>query len=231
MQRAMTAQEARRESQAARRERATRIAAILAKLYPQAKISLDFATPWQCLIATILSAQCTERVNKVTPSLFREIPDVAAMATSDQKRIERLIVTTGFFRSKARALKRTAHAILDRFEGRVPDKMDDLVTLPGVGRKTANVILGHVYGKPGMVVDTHVRRVSNRMGLTRHTDPNKIELDLQKLVPAEEWTSFSMRMILHGRRICIARRPRCDDCAVRRDCPRMGVKNAAAASI
>lgn len=222
----MSAQQARRESQVARGARAGRIASALATLYPEARISLDFTTPWQCLVATILSAQCTdERVNRVTPALFREIPDVASMAEADQQRIERLIVATGFFRNKTKSLKSAAQAIMNRFEGRVPDTMEDLVTLPGVGRKTANVILGHVYDKPGMVVDTHVRRLSNRMALSRHADPNKIELDLQKLLLAEQWTAFSMRMILHGRKICAARRPRCEECAVRPDCPRVGVKN------
>lgn len=215
----------RTESASQRAARASRIAATLAKLYPEARISLDFQTPWQCLVATILSAQCTdERVNRVTPRLFKEIPDIAAMAEAPVERIERLIVTTGFFRSKARALKGAASAIMERFAGKLPDRMEDLVTIPGVGRKTANVVLGHVFGKPGMVVDTHVRRLAFRMGFSRNTDPDKIEADLQELLPPRNWTAFSMRLILHGRRVCTARHPRCEECAVMSDCPRIGVK-------
>jgi endonuclease III len=149
------------------------------------------------------------------------------MAAAPQPRIERLILTTGFFRNKARSLKGAAQAILERFGGRVPDRMDDLVAIPGVGRKTANVLLGHVFGKPGMVVDTHVRRLARRMGLSRHGEPEKIERDLQKLIPPDEWTAFSMRLILHGRQVCNARRPRCAECAISEDCPRIGVRSAA----
>ncbi len=207
--------------------RAGRIAAQLAQLYPQARISLDFKTPWQCIVATILSAQCTDqRVNQVTPALFREVPDIAAMAAIPIERLQRMIVTTGFFRAKARSLKGAARTILDRFGGEIPSRMEDLVTIPGIGRKTANVILGHVFGRPGMVVDTHVRRLSRRMGLTRNTDPGKIEIDLQKLITPEQWTAFSMRLILHGRMVCVARRPRCEDCAIAGDCPRIGVTPA-----
>jgi endonuclease-3 len=213
-----------REAAGATVARAGRIAATLAQLYPAARISLDFGTPWQCLAATILSAQCTdERVNRVTPELFRQLPDVAAMATAPIEQIQKLIVTTGFFRQKARSLQSAARAIVERFGGNVPDCMEDLVTLPGVGRKTANVILGHVYGQPGMVVDTHVRRLSRRLGLTRNVDPDKIEIDLQRLLPPSEWTGFSMRLILHGRKICFARGPRCPDCTLLADCQQIGV--------
>lgn len=213
-----------RESRNALIERAARIAVTLARLYPQARISLDFRTPWQCLAATILSAQCTdERVNRVTPRLFGELPDVAAMAEAPAARVEELIVKTGFFRQKTRALQATARAILDRFGGQIPSPMEDLVTLPGVGRKTANVLRGHVFGEPGMVVDTHVRRLARRLGLSRHGDPDKIERDLCELVPPAEWTAFSMRLILHGRAICSARAPRCAACEVAPDCPRIGV--------
>jgi endonuclease III len=212
------------ESLADRIARAERIAAGLTQLYPQARISLDFKTPWQCLVATILSAQCTDqRVNQVTPALFREVPDVPAMAAIPIERLQSMIVATGFFRAKAKSLKGAARTILDRFGGEIPNRMEDLVTIPGVGRKTANVILGHVFGRPGMVVDTHVRRLSRRMGLTRNTDPGKIEIDLQKLIAPEGWTPFSMRLILHGRNVCGARRPRCEDCAIAADCPRIGV--------
>ena len=161
-------------------ERTARIAAALARLYPEARISLDFTNPWQCLVATILSAQCTDkRVNQVTPRLFAEVPDVRAMDAAPAARIERLILDTGFFRQKTRSLKGAARAILERFGGEVPSRMEDLVTLPGVGRKTANVLLGHVFGEAGLVVDTHVRRLAHRLGLTRETDPEKIERDLQ----------------------------------------------------
>jgi endonuclease III len=208
-------------------DRAGRIAATLAQLYPEARISLDFATPWQCLAATILSAQCTdERVNRVTPALFREFPDAPATAAASRERIQELIATTGFFRQKAKSLQAGAQALVERFGGEMPDRMEDLVTLPGVGRKTANVILGHVHGMPGMVVDTHVRRLSRRLGLTRNQDPEKIEIDLQRLLPTSEWTGFSMRLILHGRRVCFARSPRCAQCALLPDCPQTGVAAA-----
>jgi endonuclease-3 len=205
--------------------RTLRIAAALARLYHEARISLDFTTPWQCLVATILSAQCTdERVNRVTPDLFRKIPDIAAMAQAPSEEVERLIATTGFFRQKTKSLQSAARQIVERFGGEVPHKMEDLVTLPGVGRKTANVLLGHVFGEPGLVVDTHVRRLANRLGLTQDDDPERIELDLQQLLPPKEWTPFSMRLILHGRQVCYARGPRCDACALRPDCPQVGVR-------
>jgi endonuclease III len=205
-------------------ERTKRIAAALARLYPEARISLDFTTPWECLVATILSAQCTDRrVNQVTPRLFAEIPDVRAMDAAPAGRIERLILDTGFFRQKTRSLKGAARAILGRFGGEVPSRMEDLVTLPGVGRKTANVLLGHVFGEPGLVVDTHVRRVAHRLRLTGESNPEKIERDLQALLKPVEWTAFSMRLILHGRTVCFARKPRCDECVLGADCPRVGV--------
>jgi endonuclease-3 len=205
-------------------ERAARIAAALARLYPAARISLDFTNPWQCLVATILSAQCTDkRVNQVTPRLFAEVPDARAMDAAPAERIERLILDTGFFRQKTRSLKGAARAILERFGGEVPSRMEELVTLPGVGRKTANVLLGHVFGEAGLVVDTHVRRLAYRLGLTRETDPEKIERDLQALLKPAEWTPFSMRLILHGRTVCHARKPRCDVCVLAADCPRTGV--------
>jgi len=207
------------------RARAGRIAAALAELYPQARISLDFTDAWQCLAATILSAQCTdERVNQVTPILFKEIPGVEAMEAAPLDKIQELIKTTGFFRQKAKSLKGAAHEIVARFGGKVPSAMEDLVTLPGVGRKTANVLLGHVFGQPGLVVDTHVRRVAFRLGLTRQKDADQIELDLQELLAPDQWTPFSMRLILHGRQVCFARAPRCESCRLLPDCPRVGVK-------
>ncbi|MDO8430933.1 MAG: endonuclease III [Candidatus Binatus sp.] len=217
-----------REPIAALKNRAARVSAALAKLYPNARISLDFATPWQCLAATILSAQCTdERVNQVTPALFREYPDARAMANADPERIQKLIVTTGFFRQKTRSLIASARAIVERHGGEAPSELEDLVKLQGVGRKTANVILGHVYGKPGFVVDTHVRRLTKRLGFTRSTEPFEIERDLQAILPPRDWTPFSMRLILHGRQVCHARGPRCDECVVAGDCPKIGVVNKA----
>jgi endonuclease-3 len=205
-------------------ERASRIGAALARLYPEARISLDFTSPWQCLVATILSAQCTDkRVNQVTPRLFAEVPDARTMDAAPAERIERLILDTGFFRQKTRSLKGAARAILERFGGEVPSRMEDLVALPGVGRKTANVLLGHVFGQPGLVVDTHVRRVAHRLGLTRETDPEKVEHDLQALLAPTDWTPFSMRLILHGRTVCNARKPRCEVCVLAGDCLRVGV--------
>ncbi len=213
-----------RESIADLKKRARRVSRALAKLYPNARISLDFETPWQCLAATILSAQSTDAgVNRVTPRLFREYPDARAMAAADPRHVEELIVKTGFFRQKTRSLMGAAQKIVADYGGEVPSEMDELVKIPGVGRKTANVILGHIFGKPGFVVDTHVRRLAYRLGFTRKTDPAKIEIDMQKLIPAGHWTPFSMRLILHGRQVCIARKPQCEICAVAGDCPRIGV--------
>jgi endonuclease-3 len=215
---------AKRESREELKARAARIAKSLAKLYPQARISLNFKTPWQCLAATIMSAQCTdERVNQVTPALFAKYPDPTAMAAADLREVERMIVTTGFFRQKTKSLMAAAQDIVDRFGNRLPDTMEELITLRGVGRKTANVVLGHVHGKPGLVVDTHVRRLSLRLGLTRSGEPEVIEQDLCAILPPNDWTPFSMRLILHGRQVCEARKPRCEQCALRPDCPQIGV--------
>ena len=206
--------------------RAARLSAMLARLYPDARISLDFEGPWQCLVATILSAQCTdERVNRTTPELFRRLPDVCSMANAPPEEIQQLIQSTGFFRQKSKALQGAARALLERYGGKVPDRMDELVTLPGVGRKTANVLLGHVFNQPGVVVDTHVRRLSMRLALTRAEEPEQLEEDLQNLRPREDWTAFSMRLIVHGRQVCHARAPRCDACSLRDDCPRLGVSS------
>jgi endonuclease III len=217
-----------RESLADTKKRAARVGRALAKLYPTARISLDFETPWQCLAATILSAQSTDAgVNRVTPQLFKEYPDARAMAAADPRHVEELIVRTGFFRQKTRSLMGAARKIVEDYGGEVPSEMDALVKIPGVGRKTANVILGHIFGKPGFVVDTHVRRLTYRLGFTKNTDPPEIEIDMQKILPAEEWTPFSMRLILHGRQVCIARSPRCEICAIAGECPRVGVGKVA----
>ncbi len=219
-----------RETSTERRSRAARIGRALAAAYPAARISLDFETPWQCLAATILSAQCTdERVNLVTPALFREFPDAAATAAASEQRIRELIATTGFFRQKTRSLIASARTLVERHAGEVPRAMEDLVVLTGVGRKTANVIRGHVFGEPGLVVDTHVRRLARRLGLTRRSEPDRIERDLCALLPADEWTAFSMRLILHGRKICKARAPQCDCCTLLPQCPRIGIKTRSAA--
>src|SRR5438445_10838612 len=185
-----------RESQRSRIARAARLSAALARLYPEARISLDFITPWQCLVATILSAQCTdERVNRTMPELFRKLPEVRTMAEAPLEEIQRLIQPTGFFRQKSKALKPTACAIVQRLGGEVPTRMEDLLTLPGVGRKTANVLLGHVFNQPGLVVDTHVRRLALRLGLTGERDADAIERELPELLPPEEWTPVSVRLI------------------------------------
>ncbi len=213
-----------RESLAALKSRASRVTKTLTRLYPRARISLDFKTPWQCLAATILSAQCTdERVNAVTPSLFREFPDARAMAHADERRVQELIITTGFFRQKTRSLIGTARLLVAHHGGEVPRTMDELVKLKGVGRKTANVILGHVYGEPGFVVDTHVRRLTNRLGFTQSSEPDQIEKDMQALLPAKDWTQVSMSLILHGRQVCYARKPECERCDLSPDCPKIGV--------
>jgi endonuclease-3 len=203
--------------------RARLTAARLAEEYPgSAKelCALRHDGPFQLLVATILSAQTTdERVNQVTPALFRSYPTPADLAGADPSELEELIRPTGFFRSKARSLIGMARALEERYGGQVPTAMEDLVTLPGVGRKTANVVLSVGMGLPGLPVDTHVGRVSRRLGLTVHTDPVKVEQDLTAMLPPEEWGVFSLRMILHGRRVCIARRPRCEDCILNDFCP------------
>jgi len=190
-------------------------------MYPRAKCTLDYETPFQLLIATILSAQSTDaRVNIVTKDLFRKYQSPLSFANADQYELEQDIRTTGFFRSKTKSLMGASKAILERHSGDVPRTMDELILLPGVGRKTANVVLGNAFGiAVGVVVDTHVTRVSGRLGLTRQSDPVKIELDLIKLVPQKEWTKFSHRLILHGRNVCVARKPRCSECRLNDVCP------------
>lgn len=215
------------ESRRARAARAREIAARLAKEYPgSAKelCALDHDGPFQLLVATILSAQCTdERVNMVTPALFAAYPTAAAMAGADRAHLEDLIRPTGFFRNKAASLLGMSQALVERFGGRVPVAIEDLVTLPGVGRKTANVVRSVAFGAPGLPVDTHVGRIARRLGLTGETDPVKAERDLCELLPPEEWGAFSLRLILHGRRVCTARRPRCEDCVLADICPSASV--------
>jgi endonuclease-3 len=204
-----------------RRQKVVIILPILKKLYPQAKCSLDYRNPLQLLIATILSAQCTdERVNKVTPDLFRKYGDAKALAGAQQEELEKDIQSTGFFRNKAKSLRGMAAGIMERHKGEVPRTMEELTALPGVGRKTANVVLGNAFAiSEGVVVDTHVARVSARLALTKHTDAEKIEHDLMEVLPKEEWTLFSHLLIFHGREICIARRPKCSICPLLTHCP------------
>ena len=207
------------------RKRTGRILGVLAGLYPDAHCALNHANPLQLLVATILSAQCTdERVNQITPALFARYPDALAFATADRAELEKLIKPSGFFRNKAKSIIACCQQLMDLHGGEVPRTMEELVPLPGVGRKTANVILGNCFGVPGIPVDTHVGRLSQRMGLSVHSDPVKIERDLMDLVPREEWTMFGHRMIFHGRQVCYARKPLCDSCALAKLCPRHGLE-------
>jgi endonuclease-3 len=194
---------------------------LLSQTYPGATCALNFQNPYQLLVATVLSAQCTdERVNMVTPEFFARYPNPAALATAPRGEIEESIRSTGFFRNKAKSLQECAQTILERHNGDVPGSMDKLVKLPGIGRKTANVILGTAFGiESGIVVDTHVRRLAGRLGLSKHNDPNKIEQDLMAVVPRDHWTLFGHQMILHGRRICVARKPKCSICPLSHLCP------------
>ena len=203
--------------------RARRINSELARLYPDARIELNFTSPLELLVAAILSARSTDRlVNQVTPALFARYATAGDYAAADQAELERLIGPTGFFRTKARTLISLGQAVCDRFGGEVPDTLEELVTLPGVGRKTANLVLSDAFGKPGIIVDTHVARLARRFGWTAHTDPDKIEHDIAALLPRQEWTAASHRLIWHGRRVCHARRPACGACGVARWCPSFG---------
>ncbi len=207
--------------------RAAAIAAILERLYPDAATPLVHADALQLLVATILSAQCTDaRVNLVTPELFARFPDAAALARAGRAELEEVIRSTGFYRNKAKAIQACCLGVVERFGGEVPRTLDELVTLPGVGRKTANVVLGSAYGIPGIVVDTHVQRLAGRLGLTKERDPVRIEFALQPLVPEAKWSRFSLWLIFHGRRVCVARKPRCSICPLAPHCPRLGVTSA-----
>jgi endonuclease-3 len=208
-----------------RRQKARDVVRLLKKQYPDAKCALHYENPLQLLVATVLSAQCTDtRVNMVTPALFQRYPDAEAFADADTGELETAIKSTGFFRMKARSIQESARRIVSEHGGKVPNTLEELVHLPGVGRKTANVILGNAFDTPGITVDTHVRRVSYRLGLTKQTDPEKIEHDLMEVIPRKEWTMFSHRVIFHGRQICIARKPKCDICILNKVCPKVGVK-------
>jgi endonuclease-3 len=194
---------------------------LLRKHYPQARTALEFRNPLQILVATILAAQCTdERVNRITPGLFRKYPTAEAFARADRTELEREIRSAGFFRNKAKAIIGAARRIVEEYGGAVPDSMEALVKLPGVARKTANIVLSAGYGKAeGIAVDTHAGRLSRRLGLSRHEDPVKVERDLLKLVPPGDWLDFNVLLVEHGRSLCQARKPRCPDCFLRRLCP------------
>jgi endonuclease-3 len=207
------------------KRRAAKIAKLLALEYPDARCALNFRSPLQLLIATILSAQCTDvRVNMVTPALFKKYPTAARFAAANRGDLERAIQSTGFFRNKAKSIQECCRTLVEERKGEVPKSLEELVKLPGVGRKTANVVLGTAYDiASGVVVDTHVARLSQRMGLTKEKDPIKIERDLMAQLPRKDWIDFAHRLIHHGRRICTARKPRCDECVLNPVCPKIGV--------
>ncbi len=204
-----------------KKQRALEILVRLKRLYPDATCSLNYSTPVQLLVATILSAQCTdERVNLVTPALFSQFPDATSLANADLAELENLVRSTGFYRNKAKNIQAACRMIINEFGGHVPKQMEQLLQLPGVARKTANVVLAHAYGmNAGVTVDTHVKRLSQRLGLTEHTDPIRIERDLMRLLPQPDWENWSIRLIYHGRAICKARSPACDACELADLCP------------
>lgn len=209
------------KSRLTKKKRALLLLERLTDLYPDATCSLDYETPVQLLVATILSAQCTdERVNLVTPHLFAQFPTAAAIAAADRSDLETLIRSTGFYRNKAKNIQGACQSIMADFGGEVPRSMAELLTLPGVARKTANVVLAHAFGiNAGVTVDTHVKRLSQRLGLTKHSDPKKIEPDLMKLLPQPDWENWSIRLIYHGRAVCNARSPACEVCTLADLCP------------
>jgi len=197
---------------------------ILTKEYPDARCELDFNSPLELLVATVLSAQCTDkRVNSVTPILFKTFPTLEMLAGAKLSKVEEIIYSTGFYRSKAKNIKELANKILKEFNGEVPNTLAQLVTLPGVGRKTANVVLGNAFGVPGLTVDTHFGRLSRRFGWSEATDPVKVENDVAKLIPEKEWTLLSHKLIWHGRRICHSRKPECGICPLAKLCPSAGI--------
>ena len=213
----------------ATKQRALEVLTLLKQLYPDATCSLNYQTPVQLLVATILSAQCTdERVNKVTPALFSQFPDAHALASAELTEIETLVKSTGFYRNKAKNIQATCRKIMTDFGGEVPKTMEELTSLSGVARKTANVVMAHAFGiNAGVTVDTHVKRLSNRLGFTKHNDPRKIEQDLMKLLPQVDWENWSIRLIYHGRAVCNARNPACDRCELAGLCPSAKLPTAA----
>ena len=212
------------ETPLARTRRARRMARELALIHPDAHCELDFTNAFELLVATVLSAQTTDKmVNKVTPGLFARYPDAVALAGADQEELERILKPTGFFRAKANSVLGLSRALVERFDGEVPGRMTDLVTLPGVGRKTANVVLGNAFGVPGLTVDTHFGRLVRRFGWTAEEDPVKVEAEMAELLPKPEWTMFSHRVIFHGRRVCHAKKAACGACGLARWCPSYGI--------
>ena len=204
--------------------RARAIYRILSKTYPNVRCELNYKTAYQLLVATVLSAQCTDkRVNQTTPALFKKYPNPVKMAQADIKDIQRLVKSTGFYRAKAKNIKTLSSKIITDFEGKVPNKLESLITLPGVGRKTANVVLGHAFGIPGITVDTHFGRLSRRFGWSKSLDPVKVEFEVGKLIPEKEWTNLSQRLIWHGRRVCHSRKPACGACPIAKYCPSYGM--------
>lgn len=200
--------------------RALKVLRILEKTYPHVTGFLQHDTPFHLLVAVILSAQCTdERVNKVTPALFKKFPNAEAFAKAKQSDVEKLIFSTGFYKAKAKSIIGASRVIVEKHGGQVPQTLEELVQLPGVGRKTANVVLSHIWNIPAIVVDTHVKRVSGMLGFTKKTDPTKIEYDLMALFPQKDWNELNFKLIQHGRKICIARRPKCPECPVNHLCP------------
>ena len=207
-----------------RKERAEAFFDILKALYPEAICSLNYSTVHELLVATMLSAQCTDaRVNIVTKDLFRKYPDIESFAKADLKELEQDIKSTGFYHNKAKNIIACSKRILSDFEGKVPDNMDDMLTLAGVGRKTANLVLGDIFGKGGMVIDTHAKRILKRVGLTKYTEPHQVEKDTESLLPREKHSDFCHRLVLHGRALCTARNPKCDLCAAASVCKKTGV--------
>jgi len=212
------------ETVLARTRRARRVDRALAVRYPDAHCELDFSSPFELLVATVLSAQTTDvRVNLTTPVLFARYPDAAALAAANPEEVEEILRPTGFFRAKTKAVLGLSAALVERFGGEVPPRMKDLVTLPGVGRKTANVVLGNAFGIPGITTDTHVMRLSLRLGYTSSADPLVVEADLNALLPRADWTMASHRLIFHGRRTCFARKPACGACPIASMCPSAGI--------
>ena len=212
------------ESIADKKVRAKSIYRILSKNYPNVRCELDYKNPYQLLVATVLSAQCTDkRVNQTTPALFKKYNSIKKMAAADLKDLQRLVKSTGFYRAKAKNIKLLSHRILTDFNGKVPSNIEDLVTLPGVGRKTANVVLGHGFNIPGITVDTHFGRLSRRFGWSDKKDPVKVEFEVGELIAQKEWTNLSQRLIWHGRRVCHSRKPACGACVLARLCPSYGV--------
>ena len=213
-----------RKSLPEKKIRAKAIYRQLTKNYPNVRCELDYNSAFQLLVATVLSAQCTDKlVNQTTPALFKKYPNPKKMAKADLKDIQRLVKSTGFFRAKAKNIKALSNKIIEEFDGDVPSNLDDLITLPGVGRKTANVVLGHAFGIPGITVDTHFGRLSRRFGWSKQNDPVKVEFEVGELIPEKEWTNLSQRMIWHGRRVCHSRKPACGACPLANLCPSYGI--------